>query len=144
MFKKKVNHTAIQAFTLMEIIVVVVIVTIITAFGIPNYIKAVNKADERTVITNLMTLKSAVEIYTSEGDALGPWNSLSEINTELGLGLLDTTATYSCGAGGLTSECRATHPSGWTIHFHDEHSSAHLHCGAGTCPSCPSDPGNCG
>lgn len=134
-----------NAFTLMEITLVILIISIIAAFTIPNYTRAVRKADERNIITNLLAMRAAADMYTIDGAHLGAWGSLNAINTDLGLSAMDTKATYTCGsAAGQTNRCTATHLLGWAIEFHDEHSDGRLHCSAGTCPTCPSPPGNCG
>ncbi|MCK5013836.1 MAG: prepilin-type N-terminal cleavage/methylation domain-containing protein [Candidatus Omnitrophica bacterium] len=138
----------IRAFTLMEVISVVLIISIIASFSVVNYSKAILKADERNMIANLMVMRSAVGIYTLDGRTIGAWNSLAAINNNLVLSILDTKATYACrNAAGFTNGCTATHPRGWAVHFHDEHSGGGIHCSAGACPSCPDSatpPGNCG
>lgn len=135
----------IRAFTLTEIIMVIIIISIITAFMVPNYFKTILKADERNMIANLMAMRAAVELYTTGGGTVGTWNSLSTINNNLATSIIDPKATYACqNAPGATNQCTATHPRGWAIQFHDEHSDGLLHCSAGTCPSCPAQPGNCG
>jgi len=140
-----------KAFTLMEFLIVVIIIGLIIAFTVPKYGKAVAKADERNMITNLKTMRVAVDMYMQDGDALGVWIGLTAINSNLGLSILDTKAMYSCGNAAIvggdtwTNYCSATHPNGWVIVFHDEHSNRKVHCGSllGPCPSCPAAPGDC-
>jgi len=136
----------IKAFTLTEIIVVVIIVGITAAFGIPNYSKAIQRADERNMITNLKLIRAAAEIYIdADGAFPGPgWATLDAVNTGLGLSIIDPKAAYECGVGGETNECRAT-LGGWGVHFHDEHSSRKLHCviALAPCPTCPDNEGDC-
>ncbi len=142
---KNLKTSTSDAFTLMEITMVILIISIIAAFTIPSYTKAARKADERTIIVNLTAMRAAADMYTIDGAHLGTWVTLNAINTELGLSAMDIKATYTCGsAAGQTDRCTATHPDGWAIEFHDEHSGGRLHCSAGTCPSCPPQPGNCG
>jgi prepilin-type N-terminal cleavage/methylation domain-containing protein len=134
-----------KAFTIMEFLIVVIIISVIVAFGMPNYGKVGAKADERNMIANLQTLRAAVDMFVMDGDVLGNWNSLALINSNLRLSILDTKATYRCRTGGgETNACTATHPAGWALQFHDEHSNRLIHCSAGTCPTCPNQPGNCG
>ena len=132
-----------NAFTLMEVVVVILIISIIAAFSIPNYTKAVAKSDERNMITNLKVMRAAVELYTADGRNIGTWNDLGTINDNLGISVLDTKATYDCTNTGITNGCTATHVNGWELQFHAEHSNNLIHCSAGTCPSCPIQPGNC-
>ena len=129
----------------MEVIIVVIIISIIVAFTIPNYIKTVTKADERNMIANLLVLRGTIKIYTSDGETIGTWASLNAINTGTGLHLIDTKSTYFCKTiVGETNRCQATHPSGWAIDFRDETIGGRLYCVTGGCPSCPTLPGNCG
>jgi prepilin-type N-terminal cleavage/methylation domain-containing protein len=134
-----------KAFTLAEILIVIVIIAILAAFGFPNYAKAVAKADEHNIIANLVTMRAAINLYVENGGTVGNWNNIAAINTNLGLSILDTRASYSCSSsGGYTNGCTAVHPSGWSLQFHEEDSSGGVHCSAGTCPSCPAQPGRCG
>ena len=134
-----------RAITIMEFLIVIVVISVIVAFGVPNYGKAIAKADEKNMIANLATLRAAVDIYVEDGASLGNWASLEAINSNLRLSILDTKATYICRTGGgETNGCTATHPEGWALQFHDEHSDRRIHCSAGTCPTCPAQPGSCG
>ncbi|HQP10451.1 MAG TPA: prepilin-type N-terminal cleavage/methylation domain-containing protein [Candidatus Omnitrophota bacterium] len=141
-----------KAFTLMEVMIVIVIISIIAAFGFPNYNKAVTKADEHNMIANLATMRSTLNFYLENGGAFVSWGNLTAINTNLGLSILDKqTVTYSCCAScnapdgdAMTNGCVATHPKGWSLRFHEEHSSGGVHCADGTCPTCPAAPGRCG
>ena len=131
-----------KAFSLMEVITIIVLVGIIAGFMIPNYAKAITKADERNMVANLIIMRTAIEMYEEEGGTLGGWNSLNTINNNLEISILDPKATYDCGVT-VASGCTATHPHGWAVQFHDGHSNGLVHCSAGTCPSCPNQPGNC-
>jgi prepilin-type N-terminal cleavage/methylation domain-containing protein len=134
-----------RAFTLTEIMIVITIIALVAAFGFPNFTKAINKADERNIIANLATIRSAINIYTENGGTIGNWGNLNVINVNLGLSILDRKATYSCQtAAGYTNGCTSVHAAGWSLQFHEEHSSGGIHCSAGTCPSCPNQPGSCG
>ena len=135
----------IGAFTLMEVISVVIIVTIIAAFSIPNYTKAILKSDERNMVTNLRVMRTAVEIYTDNGGTIGAWNSLATINNNMGIGIIDPKATYACIRNAdASNQCTATHPRGWALQFNDKVSNGLLNCSIATCPSCPALPGTCG
>jgi len=132
----------IRSFTLIEILIVVIIVGLITAFAIPYYGKSVRRADERIIIANMLAMRSAVKFYLANtGDAKIPnLANLNAINAALGLSLIDVKSTYRCwagGGGGNANRCQAIHPSGWGIHFHDAYENLHCSTGGGNpCPSC--------
>jgi len=52
-----------EGFTLIELMVVIVIIGIIAAVAIPNYIKIVNQAKEAEVKSNMHTIQLDVEYY---------------------------------------------------------------------------------
>lgn len=130
----------------MEIIIVVIVVGLITAFALPNYGKFVARTDERIIIANMLTIKSAVKFYlTNTGDEkIQDWVNLDAINAALGISIIDTKSTYRCWSGGggpTANRCRALHPSGWEIHFHNVYEILHCNTGAGNpCPSCEQIP----
>jgi len=140
MFKKT------KAFTIMELLIVVVIIGLIIAFTVPKYGKAIAKADERNIITNLKILRTALDIYTQDNTAMSTTGmvDLNAINSSLGLSILDTKATYTATYGPLQNNSgQVTHPSGWALAFDDTHSNRRIHCEVGPCPSCPDEPGDC-
>ena len=141
-----------SAFTIMEIIIVTVIVAIIAAFALPQYSRSIAKTEERKMITNLTTIRTAVQKYLSNtGDPLiQDWNNTDAINNALGLSIIDNTNTYRCYdiLSGRENYCRAASPDGWSMHFHstDHNIDMSIHCANGPpfCPTCPQDPNNCG
>ena len=139
-----------KAFTIMEMMVVIIIISIIAAFAIPSYERTMDKSRERIVILNLLSIRSAMDIWLAKRSNNYPaavWNSLGEINTELGINLIDTDATYSCTWTGPPPDdwgCTGNLAGPWQIHFHRGHVGNQLHCTNGACPSCPDQPGNCG
>lgn len=137
----------IRSFTLIEIIIVIVLIGILTAFALPNYGKASAKSDERIAIANLIAARSATRMYlVNSGDANIPnLANTGAINTEFGLSILDQKMNYNCTTA---NQCQATHIANvWAVHFHyggGHNVGAEIHCTAGTCPSCPNQPGDCG
>ena len=128
-----------RAFTLTEIIIVIVIIGLMAAFALPNYMKAVAKTDERSAIANLMTIRAAVKMYlTNTGDTTIPdMADINVINTTLGISIVDPKMTYSCfsDVAGELNYCAAVHPSGWRLNFHD--GVENIHCSiTSPCPSC--------
>ena len=69
MVLKKKNH---NAFTLLEIIITVIIIGLVAAFGIPNYTKAINRAEERDVFVNLELAREGVLIYMDREGVVPP------------------------------------------------------------------------
>jgi len=89
-----------KAFTLMELIIVIVLIGIMAAFAIPNYAKSVRKSHERDAISQLITLHATNIIYKSQtgeylqGTALA-LNGSPSINEDLGTTIIANGMTYS-------------------------------------------------
>ena len=93
----KINN---QAFTLMEIVIVVILLGIIAGFAIPNYSKAIRKAHERDAINQLISLSAANLIYNARqgkfvDDDGSPGDDLTYINTNLGINIIPNELIYS-------------------------------------------------
>ena len=69
-----------RAFTLIEIIIVIVIIGILATVGLPFYQNVLESSKEQVCQTNLFALKKAVEMYTMEHDTVP--GSLSELKPE--------------------------------------------------------------
>ncbi len=79
--KNRIN----RAFTLIEILIVVVILGILAAIVIPQFTDASQEAMEASVVTQLQTIRSQVELHNIQwparlfdplGDVLAPWGQL--------------------------------------------------------------------
>jgi len=135
-----------KAFTLMEVIVVIVAIGLLAAFSVPNYIKAIQKADERNMIMNLKIIRTAAEIYVESGDSVIPAPlTLQKINEALRISIVDPKSLYECPAIAPTMiGCFARHPSGWIIDTDTSFLDGKVRCIFGVpCPSCPVWPGDC-
>jgi type II secretion system protein G len=74
-----------QAFTLIELLIVVAIIGILAAIAVPNFLNAMVKAQVSRAMTDMKTIGDAAEMYAldqgripigySEGTALGLWDS---------------------------------------------------------------------
>jgi len=61
-----------NAFTLIEILIVVVILGILAAVVIPQFTNAADSANDSTVRTQLQTLRSQIELYRVENGGADP------------------------------------------------------------------------
>ena len=95
-----------KAFTLTEIMLVVIIMGIIAAFAMPNYTRSLERAYARDAVVQLTALQSANNIYKAHaGQYLCGQNILlAQINSNLGINIIpstsDITYLYSSGNGG--------------------------------------------
>jgi prepilin-type N-terminal cleavage/methylation domain-containing protein len=112
------QYCARQAFTLMELMVVTIMISIITAFAIPSYNKAVNRAHERQELANLKLIAAAQEAYKARYGTYFPGNNLGNvgtaaINTALRLSIVPSgNDIYACNSSTFPYECYAAHMTG--------------------------------
>ena len=64
-----IRSNACKAFTLIEILIVVVILGILAAVVIPQFTNAADEANNAGVRTQLQTLRSQIELYRAENGA---------------------------------------------------------------------------
>lgn len=98
------------AFTLIEIIVVVVILGIISAIAIPNYTKTIISAQKKDALNNLKMIHSANQLYFSRTSSFFPTSSpanVTAINQELNINIIPGDLTYTCTGGGSAFSCTA-------------------------------------
>ena len=81
----------------MELMIVVVIIGIIAAFGIPNYQKSIQKAHERDTVAQLTALHAANLLYRSYDGAYwdtgGTDQNLAQINSTLSINIIANAGT---------------------------------------------------
>lgn len=68
-----------SAFTLVEILIVVVIMAILAATIIPQFTDSATDAKRSTALMNLATLRSQIEIYKGQHDGVKPSATLIEL-----------------------------------------------------------------
>ncbi|MCX5657503.1 MAG: type II secretion system protein [Candidatus Omnitrophica bacterium] len=80
-----------KAFTLIEIMTVVIIISILATLSIPPFVKTIEVSKGRLAKTNLKLIYSAEKVYRNEYDTYYPDTprtaNLTEINENLGLDL---------------------------------------------------------
>ena len=109
-----------RAFTLVELMLVIVIMGIIAGFTVPNYGRAVGRAYMRDGRNNLIIIKEANQINRAQQGVYWPATAvvqnLAAINTNLRLNILANGSTYTCVgvAGGATFTCTALRATGVT------------------------------
>ena len=102
-----------KAFTLIELIAVVIIVAIVAAFAIPNYTKTIERAHLKDATGNLIAVHAAQQVRYSEQGKYWPESAttvdLASINTNLKLNIIAQSMTYTCtgNATGTTFTCDA-------------------------------------
>jgi prepilin-type N-terminal cleavage/methylation domain-containing protein len=130
-----------KAFTLIELIIVVVLIGMMAMFVIPNFSKAVNKSYAKAAYNNLLIIYSAEKLYYNNGNnnylpsTATTWN-LTQINTGLNLSIIANGITYTCtGTNGTTFSCDAAYGSTFTLRI--TQAGPTTSCAAGTCPTVP-------
>jgi len=129
-----------NAFTLIELMIVVVIMAIIAGFGIPNFNRSREWVVEKDGAYNLGIISSAMEMFRVRNNgnyALGgTLDNVGEINTTLDLGIIEQRIVYSCTGAGAAFICTANPDEyAWNLNVRDE-DDGNPRCSAGTCPRC--------
>ena len=70
-----------SAFTLIEVLIVVVIMAILAATIIPQFTDSTKDAKASTAVFNLHTLRSQIELYRAQHAGLAPGAALAELLT---------------------------------------------------------------
>ena len=87
-----------NAFTLVEVLIVVVIMAVLAATIIPQFTNSTKDAESSTVLFNLNTMRSIIELYKSQHNGLAPGADLSELtNSTDRSGNKGTGAAYPYG-----------------------------------------------
>src|SRR5256885_1595786 len=94
------NRVARRAFSLIELVIVVVIIGIIAAIAVPRMSRGAAGAADGAVVTDLATLRSAIDLFQTEHGGLYPSNA-KDVNLQL--------STYTDDAGTPQAATDSTH-----------------------------------
>jgi prepilin-type N-terminal cleavage/methylation domain-containing protein len=122
------------AFTMLELMVVIVIIGILAAMSFTHFNAAKESAYDKEVMANLKLIASAEKIYRMETGAYFPTNSHSALNSELRLMLPNNgprpwNYTVATNAANTTFIANGTRTSGAQIrvyHMNDTDEEPHL------------------
>ena len=127
------------AFTLMELMIVVILVGMVAMFGIPKYTKAVNRAKEKDAVTNLGLILEAVRLHMSRTGGVPPPDlaDVNEINSTLYLNILRQEGnTYQCVNANIYT-CHATNADGWRVELRLDTNNGAIFCSPAPFSACP-------
>ena len=71
-----------SAFTLVELLIVVVILAVLAATIIPQFTDSTRDAQESTTLFNLHTLRSQIQMYRTQHGGTAPGNALLELTSQ--------------------------------------------------------------
>lgn len=94
---RKKGRKALKGFTLVEIIVVLVILAILAAAMIPALTGYIDKAKEKTAISEARNVLTAAQTLTSEAYGLGKTVGTAADNGDSGYKWADIVALSDCG-----------------------------------------------
>ena len=108
------NTNVRSAFTLIEILIVVVILGILAAIVVPQFTNAADDANDASVRSQLQTLRSQIELYRAQNPTVNPLGSNS---TPVWNNMLDgdylTTAPVNPLTGSATIGTSPSATTGW-------------------------------
>ncbi|MFT5387603.1 MAG: prepilin-type N-terminal cleavage/methylation domain-containing protein [Candidatus Omnitrophota bacterium] len=133
-----------RAYTIMEMIIVVVIIGLLAGLSVPNYKKTKEKNIEKHAFRGLLTIGQSILPYLVQNEitTIPDLATIDAINTEFQLSISEPAdVVLRCWGvhGGEANKCRATlfdatPEEVWAIEFHD--GSLNIHCTTADCPSC--------
>ena len=130
----------VQAFTIMEQMIVIIIIGIMVGFAIPNYNRSVERAYEQDAVMQLSAIHAAEQVYYAKEGAYWPTDtnySADQINAILHTNIIENGLTFTCIPSALSFQCTAQRTGGiFTIQIISGALAAkNPCCSAGTCPT---------
>ncbi len=129
----------VSAFTLMEVMIVVVLLVVMASFAIPNYTDAINRTRVRDAVSQLTVLNAANAVYSAQANAFlaGTGLAIDAINSGLGINMIANDLTYSYTRSSTTAyTATAAYGSTFTVLVDEASiSSTNPCCSAGNCYS---------
>lgn len=107
-----------KSFTILEIMIVVLIVGMITAFGIPRYHRAMENAQQAEIFDNLRIIYAAEQAHHAGTGHYWPTDNANydiiAINQNLRLNIIENGVEYSCSGipANLSYACFVNLPDG--------------------------------
>ncbi|MDP8233535.1 MAG: prepilin-type N-terminal cleavage/methylation domain-containing protein [Candidatus Saelkia tenebricola] len=91
----KFNTTSKSAFTALELIIVVVIISILTTLVLPGFQKTIKRSREKLAISNLRIIASAQKLYRVRYGSYTDCSDSDAINEDLTLDIESKYFDYS-------------------------------------------------
>jgi len=132
-----------KAFTLVELGLVVIIVTVLATIALPRFTTALERGYEADAVNQLRSIHAAQRIYRSRAKTYWPnpaagTQNVAAINTNLGLSVIENGFAITCTEGNTTFFCQAVRTTGgaYTVGVDENSLGANNPCcEAGTCPT---------
>src|SRR5262252_9979520 len=107
-----------KAFTLIELLIVILILAILMAVALPLYLAAVSDSQIKTCRANMQTIANAEQAWKTSNSAHTYTTTLSDLNANLGsTPICPSGGTYSVAisTGASTAQNGSTVPSGGIV-----------------------------
>ena len=135
------NQRKHKAFTITELIVVVIIMGAIAGFAIPNYTRSVENAHYQDAMLQLKAIHSAQQIYKARSGQYWPTDGsthyATDINNDLNLNLIEDGVAFNCSSSDPAAgfSCQAIRDgSAFTVTLDQSALSSSNPSCSGTCP----------